>query len=169
MLLQPWSSWYKKFSDDTKLGQTNDKYRADLQEWLNLICNWASKWGMCFNVNKCKVMHIRKNNPKANYYMNSEKLAVMERDIGIIISNNLNPSKQCSAAARKSNVVLGMLTKAFHYRDRHVYINLYKQYVRPHLEFCVPAWSPWTQADIEQIHQRAVLLVSGLRSQEGLQ
>ena len=121
---------------------------------------------MCFNVN---VMHIGKNNPKANYYMNSEKLAVcvMERDIGIIISNNLNPSKQCSAAARKSNVVLGMLTKAFHYRDRHVYINLYKQYVRPHLEFCVPAWSPWTQADIYQIQQRAVLLVSGLRSQEG--
>ena len=163
----------KKFADDTKLGQTiiNDKDRADLQECLNLICNWASKWGMHFNVNKCKVMHIGKNNPKADYYMNGEKLAdsEMERDIGIIISNNLKPSKQCSEAARKANAVLGMITKAFHYRDRHVYINLYKQYVRPHLEFCSPAWSPWTQADInclEQIQQRAVRLVSGLRSQD---
>ena len=116
-------------------------------------------------------MHIGKNNQKADYYMNGEKLAdsEMERDIGIIISNNLKPSKQCSEAARKANAVLGMITKAFHYRDRHVYINLYKQYVRPHLEFCSPAWSPWTQADInclEQIQQRAVRLVSGLRSQD---
>ena len=41
---------------------------------------------MPFNVNKCKV----ENNPKANYYMNGEKLAdsEMERDISMIISNN---------------------------------------------------------------------------------
>ena len=72
----------------TKKGQTitNDKDRADLRECLNLICNWASRWGMPFNVNKCKV----ENNPKANYYMNGEKLAdsEMERDISMIISNN---------------------------------------------------------------------------------
>ena len=116
-------------------------------------------------------MHIGRNNPKAEYFMNGEKLSESdsERDIGVTISNNLKPSKQCSEAARKPNAVLGMITKAFHYRDRYVFINLYKQYVRPHLEFCSPAWSPWTQADInclENIQQRAVRLVSGLRSQD---
>ena len=28
-------------------------------------------------------------------------------------------------------------------------MKLYKLYVRPHLEFAVAAWSPWTVADIE--------------------
>ena len=116
-------------------------------------------------------MQFGRNNPKAEYFMNGEKLSESdtERDIGVTISNNLKLSKQCSEAARKANSVLGMITKAFHYRDRHVFINLDKQYVRPHLEFCSPAWSPWTQADInclEHIQQRAVRLVSGLRSQD---
>ena len=116
-------------------------------------------------------MHIGRNNPKAEYFMNGEKLSESdsERDIGVTISNNLKPSKQCSEAARKPNAVQGMITKSFHYRDRYVFINLYKQYVRPHLEFCSPAWSPWTQANInclENIQQRAVRLVSGLRSQD---
>jgi hypothetical protein len=43
---------------------------------------------------------------------------------------------------------------------------LYKQYVRPHLEFAVQAWNPWTQQDkdiLEKVHRRAVAVVSGLR------
>ena len=58
--------------------------------------------------------------------------------------------------------------RAFHYRDARVFLNLYKQYVRPHLEFSVAAWSPWTQEDIEtleKVKKYAVKAVSGLRSQ----
>ena len=54
------------------------------------------------------------------------------------------------------------------YRDRKVYLNLYKQYVRPHLEFSVTAWAPWTVEDTETLEKdqkRAVKAVSGLRSQ----
>ncbi len=39
--------------------------------------------------------------------------------------------------------VLGQLTRAFTYRDRHIFKKLYVQYVRPHTEFSVQAWSPW--------------------------
>ena len=62
--------------------------------------------------------------------------------------------------------MLGQISRAFHYRDRKTFIQLYKQYVRPHLEFAITAWSPWTQADIqtlEKVQQRAVKMVSGLR------
>jgi hypothetical protein len=53
----------------------------------------------------------------------------------------------------------------FHYRDRHVFLKLYKQYVRPHLEFCGPAWAPWSATDIakpENVQRKAVNMVSGL-------
>jgi hypothetical protein len=43
---------------------------------------------------------------------------------------------------------------------------LYKQYVRPHLEFAIQAWSPWTQQDketLEKVQRKVVGMVSGLK------
>ena len=57
----------------------------------------------------------------------------------------------------------GQILQAFHYRDRHVYISLHKQYVRPHLEFAVAAWSPWTKAAIDCLEKVQVKAVSRLR------
>ena len=44
-------------------------------------------------------------------------------------------------------------------------MRLYTQFVRCHLEFVVPAWSPWTGQDIEipeKVQRRAVNLITGL-------
>ena len=61
----------------------------------------------------------------------------------------------------------GQISRSFHYRDHRTFIQLCKQYVRPHLEFAIPAWSPWTVADIhilERVQQRTVKIFSGLQS-----
>jgi ribonuclease P/MRP protein subunit RPP40 len=45
-------------------------------------------------------------------------------------------------------------------------LRLYKQYVRPHLEFLAPAWSPWLQGDkdtLEKVQEKAVKMVTGLK------
>ncbi len=57
------------------------------------------------------------------------------------------------------------LRKNFHYRDRRTFVRLYKQYVRPHLEFASPAWSPWNLGDqekLEKVQEKAVKMVTGL-------
>jgi hypothetical protein len=62
--------------------------------------------------------------------------------------------------------VLSQLSRAFHLRERHTFIRLYKQYVLPHLEFAIQAWSPWLQKDketLEKVQRRAVGMVSGLK------
>ena len=90
-----------------------------------------------------------------------------EKDIGVIITSNLKPSTQCAAAAKNAQAVLSQITRAFHYRDRHVFTKLYQQYVRPHLEFATQAWSPWTETDkkiLERVQERAIKMVSGLNS-----
>jgi ribonucleases P/MRP protein subunit RPP40 len=67
-----------------------------------------------------------------------------------------------------TNTGLGVLhqkRKNFHFRDRHVFVRLYKQYVRPHLEFATPVWSPWQQADkqvLEKVQQKFVNMIAGL-------
>jgi hypothetical protein len=160
----------KKFADDTKLGQVI-KTQADserLQSCLDNMCEWADTWGMAFNVKKCKVMHIGVRNPCFEYFMGGAKLETTreERDIGVMVNSSLKPGAQCSKAANTAAAVLGQITRAFHYRDRHTFVNLYKQYVRPHLEFAVQAWSPWTQHDkdlLEKVQKRAIAMVSGLQ------
>lgn len=166
------TSILRKFADDTKMGKKvrTDVDRQELQEALDRLCNWAREWGMEFNVAKCKVMHLGHTNPKFSYSMNGQKLeeSLEEKDIGVVITANMKPNAQCARAARTAQGVLGQITRAFHYRDRHVFVRLYKQYVRPHLEFSTQAWSPWTEADrmcLERVQQRAVRQVSGLTSQ----
>jgi hypothetical protein len=55
------------------------------------------------------VMYFGAKNPKSPYYMRGEKLMVTkeERDIGVRMSDNLEPSAQCKKAAQIANAVLG--------------------------------------------------------------
>ena len=160
----------KKFADDTKIAQVieSDSDAGELQASLDRLCEWADKWGMSFNVAKCHVMHIGAHNPMHSYTMNGAALGTTasERDIGVIVNNKLKPTQQCQKAAQTASAVLGQILRSFHYRDRHVFLRLYQQYVRPHLEFAVAAWAPWTQADIdclENVQKRAVRAMSGLK------
>ena len=160
----------KKFADDTKVAQVIETAEdaAELQETLDRLVKWADTWGMAFNVAKCHVMHIGPKNLRHSYRMAGAVLGISEseRDIGVTVDHNLKPSVQCKKATQTASVVLGQIIRSFHYRDRHIFVRLYLQYVRPHLEFSVAAWAPWTQADItclERIQQRAVKAISGLK------
>ena len=115
-------------------------------------------------------MYVGRNNPGHVYVMGGVQLGktAEEMDVGVAITSNLKHRQQCRKAAQTASAVLGQIMRAFHYRDSKVFLNLYKQYVRPHLEFAVAAWSPWTQEDmetLEKVQKRALKAVSGLRSQ----
>jgi ribonuclease P/MRP protein subunit RPP40 len=131
----------KKFADGTKLGHSvsSEAERDELQGALDNLCKWAELWGMEFNIKKCKVMHVGFNNQKYKYTMNGEKLEVTEeeRDIGVNMTSSLTPSQQCKKAARTAQTVLSQVASAIHFRDRHVFLRVYVQYVHPHLEYAV--------------------------------
>ena len=44
-----------------------------------------------------------------------------------------------------------------------MFLNLYKQFVHPHLEFSVPVWCPWQEGDKLVLEK---LQISGLQSKE---
>ena len=52
-------------------------------------------------------------------------------------------------------------------KDREIILQLYKALVRPHLEYCVQAWRPHLQKDIdliEGVHRRATKMISNLKN-----
>ena len=165
-----------KFADDTKLFRCVNSLsdNADLQCDINALFNWSEEWQMQFNKDKCKVIHLGKKNGLYSYTMGGHAPAgsVLERseeekDLGVLVHESLKPSSQCAKAAKKANQVLGQMSRAFSYRDKVTFIRLYKQYVRPHLEYAIQAWCPWTDSDIdllESVQKRVIKMVSGLKS-----
>ena len=158
-----------KFADDTKVMQEiqGPEDRDKLQQALDKLVKWAKKWGMQFNIPKCKIMHLGRSNPCYEYTMDGVKLTVTEeeKDIGVTIQRNLKPSKHCKRVAGTASAVLRQLTRNFHYRDKTIFKKLYMQYVRPHLEFAAPAWSPWLLEDkelLEKVQKKAIGMISGL-------
>ena len=148
--------------------ETSEDYRK-FQEGIDGLARWSRDWQLLFNVGKCKIMHFGGGNQRFNYFMNGEQLEVVEaeKDVGVLVTSDLKPSQQSSSAAGKANGVLGQISRAVNYRDRKTFIKLYKVYVRPHLEYCVQAWSPYQRADmekLEKVQKRAVNMVAGLRS-----
>ena len=85
-----------KFADDTEAANIilTDKDVEGLQDCLNRLVTWADTWGMEFNVTKCKVMHVGRNNPRSDYFMSDTRLTTteVERDIGVMVHHSLRPS-----------------------------------------------------------------------------
>ena len=163
-------NWILKFADDTKLfGKVNTSAEAaSLQKDVDTLCNWASTWQMEFNVEKCKTMHLGSRNVRHNYSMNGQKLEEVksERDLGVIITNDLKVSEQCRQACNRANRMLGLIRRTISSRDPVILTRLYKSLVRPHLEYSSVAWSPHYRKDrdmIEKVQHRFTRLFGALR------
>ena len=112
---------------------------------------WSEKWLMRFNTEKCKVLHFGHNNTQQHYFMKDSKLSTTkeEKDFGVLITDNLKPSSQCTAAVNKTMSALRWSKRSFHYLDIESFRILYKTYIRPNLEFVIQAWSPYLDKDIK--------------------
>lgn len=111
---------------------------------------------------KCKVMHFGEKNLQFHYTIDGHAPGGTvldnpnyEKDLGIHVHQSLKPSLQCAKAAAKANSVLGQMFRTFTYRDKYHWIRLYKTYIRPHLEYAVQCWAPWTDADISVLEKQS--------------
>ena len=61
--------------------------------------------------------------------------------------------------------VLGMIKRTIRFKDTRVMLSLYKTLVRPHVEYCVSAWSPHYKKDrelIEKIQRRFTKMINNM-------
>ena len=159
----------KLFADDVKIYRRmmSPGDRDQLQDDLQKLDEWSSKWKLKFNRDKCNVMHIGRKNPCYNYTMSGSTLSTtsQEKDLGIIISSNMKPSAQVTKAAASANSMLGRIKHTFTCLDRETLPALYKALVRPRMEFAIQAWSPYLRKDIsklERVQRRATKLIPSI-------
>ena len=120
-----------------------------------MINQWFHKWLIKFNPDKCKLLQLDNSSP-TNYYLHSPNecfrslisRATEEKDLARRMVYKWNKiitpsSKGCTCIAKAmQTLVLGMMKRSFEYLSNDSFLFLYETYIRPHLEYCAPTWSP---------------------------
>jgi hypothetical protein len=150
------SSTAKMFADDTKVYHRISCHDdcLQLQQDLNMLVNWSRVWLLNFNETKCVVLRIK---AAITYYysMNGVYLEIVaeQKDLGVLISNDLHPSKHISNLVKKANQKIGMFKRCFSGFSKEKITTLYQSIIRPTLEYASITWNPWTKKDIQKLER----------------
>ena len=81
----------KIFTDDVKM-VVDPMRNQNIQSDLQFLFLWESIWLLKFNIEKCKLLHVGKNNPKNNYMFLDIILntCCYEKDLGVTFNEKLN-------------------------------------------------------------------------------
>ena len=157
------------FADDTKVYRnvTSAEGPVSLQTDLDSLVEWSDLWQLPFNSDKCHSMHLGYNNPNHVYHMGDKQLdqSNHEKDLGVLIDNQLKFHVHTTTACNKANQILAIARRSFEFLDEVTVPLLYSAMVRPHLEYGNTIWGPHYKLDqlaVEKVQRRATKLVPGL-------
>ena len=95
----------KLFADCKSYHNIKDvEHAISLQHDLDAISAWSKDWLLSFNNEKCVVLRVRKA-LEWTYFLNGQPLTEVseQKDLGIIISNYLKPTKHITSICKKAN------------------------------------------------------------------
>ncbi len=144
------------YADDTKIF---NKVRSDsdvrtLQSDLDKLAEWSDVWLLKFHPDKCKHMRIgKKSGTVGTYSLHGQNLETIheEKDIGVLIDDNLDFEHHICGKVQKANQMFGMLRRTFDHLDETTFVPLYKSLVRTHLDFASTVWKPTKVKHIEML------------------
>ncbi|GAB0185962.1 mitochondrial enolase superfamily member 1 [Grus japonensis] len=125
---KPQQCTLSKFADDNKGAGVADipQSQAAMQRDLNKLEKWADRNLMKFNKGKCKVLHLRRNNPICLYILRATQLgsSLAGKNPGVLVDTRLNMSQQCALAVKKANSILSCIRQNIASKSREVMLLL---------------------------------------------
>ena len=144
-----------------------------LQNDLDYLTSWSSKWLLKFHPDKCNLMHVGKTIQQEYAYNlkidTAHELGGIEeqKDIGVIIDSNLEFDKHINQKINKANSIMAVIRRSFTTLNQHNFVPLYKALVRSHLNYAISIWSPYKQKykdAIENVQRHATKQLPGMKN-----
>ena len=85
-----------------------------------------------------------------NWEKSSLRVALLRKDVGVLVDEKVNMSQQCACAVGKANGIPGFIRGGVASRAREV-IPLSSALMRPNLEYYVQVWVPQHRKDAEHL------------------
>jgi hypothetical protein len=160
-------STVRLFADDCLLYRVINTFQdhLTLQEDLKCLEEWATKWGMRFNAQKCYVLSTK---PKSHFFYSLGNTILQQVDqnpyLGIQISADLKWSTHIAGLCKKAGSTLGFLRRNLRNCPTECRRLAYIALVRSTLEYGAAVWDPYLQQDInrlERIQRLAARFITG--------
>ena len=154
------------FADDTKIfGSPGPVLQLDVDK----ASEWARKWQINFNTNKCKVLHFTRQEDLAYEYRMPDNNTICtitatnkDKDIGVIFYNNLLFNSHITAMVNKCQGILSVIKRTFTFLDENILTLLYAALIRPIVEYSNVIWASHLKKHInmiEGIQRRATRMI----------
>ena len=110
---------------------------------LKRLYEWAVKWKMIFNPDPTKsaeVVIFTKRNLTLYDLVSYSGVDVMQIDnhkhLGFILDSKMSYSKHIDGKIGKANQGIGVIKRLYNYLPRKALLQIYKSFIRPHLDYC---------------------------------
>ena len=122
------------FADDTNVFQqiATKEDALQLQSDLNSLEQWSQKRLLTFHPKKCHVLTLGK------FYniTHTEKYTLHRQELELKFDEHI------SLKVKKTNIIAGLIRRAFSYLDGPLFKKSFITFVRPHLEYGQVIWAP---------------------------
>ena len=128
---------------------------STLQNDLDILSVWETRWGMEFNPSKCQVVHVSgsKRPVKRDFVLHGQILesVTCTKYLGVDISGSLTWNAHIDRIASTANRTLGFVRGNIKSKVSKVRETAYNTLVRPQLEYASAVWDPHNKGQISQI------------------
>ena len=166
-------AYVSSFADDTRLTYPidSDLDVEAMQSELETIYQWAAENNSTFNSSKFECMRYRCNknlNDDIKYHADGGSEIDYEqhlRDLGVTVSDTASFDQHIHNIVLQARQKSGWIFRTFHTRARFPMIIMWKQLVRPILDYCSQLWSPSTPGlinRIESVQKSFVRKIAGM-------
>jgi hypothetical protein len=158
------------YADDIKLwGAVSTVEEADLlQSSLDSLFEWSTKWNLPINYDKCSVMALGSQDPFGAYHIGGHllKSVSQEKDLGVILKSDFTTTADTLKKVASATKMFWAIRRSFSNITPVAFRLLFSAFVRPILEYglpaCFPIWK-YEKELIERVQRRSSKTVPALR------
>lgn len=148
------------YADDTKCYRTisDQSDMIQLQQDIHNLEKWSVVHRMLFKVEKCKHLRVTRKRKAitGSYTVNGIPISEVsnEKDLGVMISGDLSWNSHVGRVVNNANKMLGLICRTCRNDcDQRTMLTLYRNLVRPQLEYATQAWSPSGVGNIKKVER----------------